>query len=219
MTNNLIEKNFKYNVEYIYNHKLSDKKIGKAGIELLAVDEVFVQYPKWRDYYVSNYGRCVSIKGKNKRLRIAKPYQNGDGYLAYQFSKFVHRKQKTKSITVHRAVATIFCPNYWNKDTKLEAHHLDHSKDNNYYKNLILLPKSLHTVMNGVLNTAIFQDGDLRKMNPLDIADKTGLTIDDIIGVAKGRKWTADFYKLGYGCFSVDCYIIGFEFNYKNPRP
>ena len=51
-----------YNVDYINKHKLSDRKIKEAGIELLGYDEVFVQYPRWNDYYGSNYGRLISIE-------------------------------------------------------------------------------------------------------------------------------------------------------------
>ena len=61
-----------YNVDYINKHTLSSKKIREAGIELKGIDEVFVQYPGWNDYYGSNYGRLISIKfGK---VELSQPY-------------------------------------------------------------------------------------------------------------------------------------------------
>ena len=48
-----------YNVDYINKHTLSSKKIREAGIELKGIDEIFVQYPGWNDYYGSNYGRLI----------------------------------------------------------------------------------------------------------------------------------------------------------------
>lgn len=53
--NNIFNENI-YNTDYIEKHKLSNRKIKEAGIELLGLDEIFVQYPLWNDYYGSNYG-------------------------------------------------------------------------------------------------------------------------------------------------------------------
>ena len=49
-------------------------------------------------------------------------------------------------LSVHRAVAEVFCPDFWKgkKNLNLQAHHIDGNHFNNDYRNLVLLPKKLH---------------------------------------------------------------------------
>ena len=205
-----------YNVDYINKHTLSSKKIREAGIELKGIDEVFVQYPGWNDYYGSNYGRLISIKFGKVELRQPYPCSENDGkdqYLGYKLTKVTYGKQRQMSISCHRLVADIFLPNYW-KDTikdrnKLQAHHLDHSKSNNYYKNLILLPSKLHQVMNTVKKMVLLKNGTFRTVTPYQILEETGLTLEEIILSAKGKPIKSDGK---YSVFEVKGHMIGFQF-------
>lgn len=209
-----------YNVDYINKHTLSSKKIREAGIELKGIDEVFVQYPGWNDYYGSNYGRLISVKFGKVELRQPYPCSENDGkdqYLGYKLTKVTYGKQRQMSISCHRLVADIFLPNYW-KDTikdrnKLQAHHLDHSKSNNYYKNLILLPSKLHQVMNTVKKMVLLKNGTFRTVTPYQILEETGLTLEEIILSAKGKPIKADGK---YSVFEVKGHLIGFQFYPKN---
>ena len=56
--------NFKWNYDYIIQNKLDDEVLTEAGIEL-EPSEVFVEHPEHEKYYVSQYGRAVSLK-RNK---------------------------------------------------------------------------------------------------------------------------------------------------------
>ena len=218
--NNIFNENI-YNTDYIEKHKLSNRKIKEAGIELLGLDEIFVQYPLWNDYYGSNYGRLISMKcGK---VELLKPVicggENENEYTGYKLAKKTYDKQRTLSISCHRLVADIFLPNYW-KDTikdrnKLQAHHLDHSKNNNYYKNLILLPSRLHQVMNTSKKMILLKNGKYRTVTPYQIMEETGLTLDEIILSAKGKPIKSDGK---YSIFDVKGNLVGFQFYPKKPR-
>lgn len=209
-----------YNVDYIEKHRLSSKKLKEANIELLGLDEVFVQYPRWNDYYGSNYGRLISVKnGKVELLKPVPTDKEQDGYTGYKLAKVTNGKQRTLPISCHRLVADIFLPNYW-KDTikdrnKLQAHHLDHSKNNNYYKNLILLPSRLHQVMNTVKKMVLLKNGKLKTVTPYQILEETGLTLEDIILSAKGKPIQSDGK---YSVFDVQGHLIGFQFYPKKSK-
>lgn len=205
-----------YNIDYIEKHRLSNKR---AGIELLGSDEIFVQYPRWNDYYGSNYGRLISTKhGKVELLKLV--VCGGDGldlYTGYKLAKKTYNEQRILTISSHRLVADIFLPNYWkNKDrNQLQAHHLDHSKNNNYYKNLILLPSELHNVMNRTKKMVLFKNGKFRTLTPYEIMVKTGLTLDEVILSAKGKP-IKSYGK--YSIFDVKGNLIGFQFFPKKPK-
>lgn len=203
-----------YNVDYVRRHKLSNKKIKEAEIELLGTDEVFVQYPRWSDYYGSNYGRLISTKYGKVELRKPQPCGVNDGtgqYLGYLLTKVTNGKQRKLSITCQRLVADIFLPNYWqDKDrNKLQTHHLDHSKSNNYYRNLILLPVDLHHVMNTVKKITLLKNNRMRTVTPYQIVEQTGLTLEEIILAAKGKPIKSEGK---YSVFEVQGNLIGFQF-------
>lgn len=110
-------------------------------------------------------------------------------------------------------MADIFCPDYW---TDLErnqkgAHHLNHKTDDNCFRNLILLPVNLHNIMNGVQKTALFSNGGSRRkvMSPLQIAEVTGLSLEDIIQAAKGQAVRTEG---SYVVFAVNGFELGFKF-------
>ena len=61
-------KEFKWNTEYIVAHRLDEDIIQIAGIKKLDESEIFVKHPKYTDYYCSQYGRAISIKGDRVKL-------------------------------------------------------------------------------------------------------------------------------------------------------
>lgn len=88
---------------------------------------------KWKtiewnpDYQVSNLGRVKSLKyGKE---RILKPGKSSNGYLAVNLLK----KNKTKSITVHRLVCEAFLQNPYNLS---DINHRNEIKTDNRLENL-----------------------------------------------------------------------------------
>lgn len=216
MTELEIRKKYIYNTDYIVKHKLSDKKIREAGIELLALDEIFVQYPRWNAYYGSSHGRMISLK--NNKVELLKPIPQG-GYEGYKLAKVVKGKQKLLSITCHRVVADIFLPNFWDdselKRNQFQSHHLDHNKLNNYFKNLILLPTYLHQIMNTVKKMVLFKNGRFKTVTPLEIHEETGLSLDDIIKAAKGKPIKSQGK---YSVFDVGNELIGFQFYQKKKK-
>lgn len=212
-----------YNVDYINKHTLSSKKVREAGIELWGADEVFVQYPGWPEYYGSNYGRLISLKCGKIELRKATPCSESDGddqYLGYKLTKVTYGKRRELSITCHRLVADIFLPNFWTdtikERNKLQAHHLNHSKSNNYYKYLMLLPTRLHQIMNTVKKTVLLKNnGTFKTATPYQIMMETGLTLEEIILSAKGKPIKSEGK---YSIFEVKGHLIGFQFIKSNKK-
>lgn len=121
---------------YISYRALDENLLEKADISKLHNDEIFVQHPNYVDYFVSQYGRVISRK--YGRVTLLKPYIIGpknNQYLGYSFSS-----GEVESISVHRAVAEVFCPNFWRsknqKKLNLQAHHIDGNHYNNDYQNV-----------------------------------------------------------------------------------
>ena len=54
--------NFKWNYNYIATHKLADETLEKYRIEKINPEETFVRHPVYWSYYVSQYGRVISMK-------------------------------------------------------------------------------------------------------------------------------------------------------------
>lgn len=210
MTN--IIKEFRWNTEYIIAHALDEDIIKRAGIKKLDESEIFVQHPKYKDYYCSQYGRIISIKGDRVKLLGANIGGQPDRqYLYYTFS--MHGYPTT--IGAHRAVADIFCPNFWKsgrKKIKFEAHHIDGNRMNNNYHNIILLPLHLHTAIHKIKKMVLFKDGQIIEYkNPLDLMYDTGLKLEDILLVNKSKKKPLKSQG-GYTVFNVKGHLIGFKY-------
>lgn len=210
MKKNYLDK-FNWNKEYIITHTLDEDIIKRAGIKKLDDSEVFVQHPKYKDYYCSQYGRAISIKGDRVKLLGANIGGQPDRqYLYYTFS--MHGYPTT--IGAHRAVADIFCPNFWNnkKKGKFEAHHIDGNKFNNNYRNIILLPLHLHTAIHKIKKMVLFKDNQIIEYkNPLDLVYDTGLKLEDILLANKSKKKPLKSQG-GYTVFNVKGYLIGFKY-------
>ena len=103
--------NFTWNYEYIIQHRLDESVIENAGIELRP-SEIFVEHPEHEGYYISQFGRCISLK--RKKVTLLGAFIGGQPdrqYLYYGFSSGA----ETKTIGMHRAVADVFTPNFWKK--------------------------------------------------------------------------------------------------------
>lgn len=185
-----IIENYKFNTEYILNNKLSEKLLRDAKIYTYS-DEIFVKVKCYKDYYISSFGRLISRKNGKLRLLAAIP-SKACGYISYKLSKprrtyngkIVKGSSIIESITAQRLVAETFCCNHFADriDEKLETHHIDGNITNNYYRNLLLLPKDLHNIINRIQKLALWMNERWYRLdNPEDIAALTGLSIEEII--------------------------------------
>lgn len=102
------------------------------------VGERWKDIPGYEGYYkISDFGRVKSLQRKvpfkgrtlTVRARVRKLQYDSDGYIILVLSKH----NSTKTIKVHRVVATVFKTNKRNLPI---VNHLDGNKSNNYYKNL-----------------------------------------------------------------------------------
>ena len=202
------------NTEYIEKHKYSTKKLTSAGIELLQPDEIFVQYPLWNDYYGSSYGRLISVK--DGQVKLLKPADQ-NGYFGYKLAKVAYGKQRIFSISAHRLVADIFLPNYWKHldRNQLQAHHLDHNKLNNDYRNLVLLPTALHQIMNRVKRMVLLQNGQIIPVTPYEASEATGLTLDEIILGTKQKPLKSPNK---YSVYQIGNHLIGVQWLPKKSK-
>lgn len=89
--------------------------------------EVFLRIEDYDDYYVSNLGRVLSLKGKKERFLKARIGKDGYYYVT------LNKKGKKKSFKVHRLVAKAFIPN---PDNLPCINHKDENKLNNHIDNL-----------------------------------------------------------------------------------
>ena len=210
-----LEKLFDWNLEYILNHRLLEKIITDAGIEL-ELNEIYVQFPEWTDYYVSQYGNAISMKSGKPKLLQKTPGSINKDYIYYKFSDVKGHKEP-RTIGAHRAVAEVFCPNFWNDCLKLEAHHLDRIRDNNYYKNIILLPTALHHELHEIKKLVLFKNNQIIECkNPLDLVRDTGLSLEDIILARKNKKNKPLKSTGGYTVFSIKGYLLGYKYYPEN---
>lgn len=203
-----MKQKFTWNYEYIIQNQLADEVLESAEIEKLEPSEIFVEHPQAQGYYVSQFGRVVSLKRKKAVLLGAFIGGQSDRqYLYYGFSD-----RDTKTIGMHRAVADVFCPNFWKGADRLEAHHIDGNKLNNHYRNLILLPPILHAAIHKIKKIVLLKDGVMTEYkNPLDLVYETGLKLEDILLANKGKKKPIKS-EGGYTVFNIKGNLIGFQY-------
>lgn len=204
-----------FNGEYIENNTIDNRILESQGIELYP-NEIFVRYSdEYSDYFISPYERAISYKqglvtllqlqrtGKDKQYLSLNLYQNG----------------RTKTITINRAIADVYCPNYWLNDKTTQAHHCDCNTHNNQLDNIVLLPKQLHEAIHKIKSIELLQNGTMQKItNPLDliIISNGVLTLEDIILADKDKRRKPIKSKGGRTVFNIKGYQIAYK--YSKPK-
>ena len=216
--NHILNDKIHWNIEWIISHKLDEKLLEKADISKLHNDEIFVEHPEYPEYFVSQYGRIVSLKwGKVTLIK-----RNTVGPKDCQYLGCTLSENGIKvSITVHRAVADVFCPNFWKSKKKLnlQAHHIDGDHFNNDYRNLILLPKKLHDEIHKIRKIVLFKDGQIIPyLNVLDLVYDTGLTLEDIILARLNKRRKPMRATGGYTVYNVRGFRIGYKYCQKKRK-
>lgn len=207
---------FNWNYERIIQHKLADEVLEEAGIEKLEPSEIFVEHPEHEGYYISQFGRAVSLK--RKKVALLGAFIGGQSDRQYLYYGFFDKDGTKKTISANRAVADVFCPNFWKKADRLEAHHIDGNKLNNYYRNLILLPPILHAALHKIKKIVLLKDGKITEYkNPLDLVYETGLKLEDILLANKGKKKPIKS-EGGYTVFDIKGNLVGFQYYPQNIR-
>lgn len=205
---------FIWNSEYIAQHTLDNHIIIDSGIKLLNDDEIFVAHQDFSGYFISQYGRAISLKRKQPQL--LKESIQGTRENQYPAVGIDGR-----SMITGRAVAEIFCPNFWSRFKRmpniwispLEAHHCDKNHFNNHYLNLVLLPVLLHHDAHKIDSYALWDGTEMTEyLNPLRIVEATNmdLELEDIIGAWWNRKGESS--DTGYTAYKIDRYWIGLKF-------
>ena len=213
-----IRETFRYNTEYIISNLIPEKTLNKLkhrdpSFVLVAFDEIFVKYPTCPDYYVSSYGRCISIRRGYPHLK--KEPADGSGHVVYKFYK--KSSLRELNISAQRAVADIYLPNFWTNLTRgqLEAHHLYFTPGINCYRDLFLCPVWIHRVMNEITEMRLLHDGDMITAWPLDIYEMTGISIDHIIDPIRKNKRIGTSGK--YALFALGDYTLAVKFRRHRP--
>lgn len=205
-----MKEKFIWNYERIIQNKLADEVLEEAEIEKLEPSEIFVEHPEHEGYYISQFGRAVSLK--RKKVALLGAFIGGQSDRQYLYYGFFDKDGTKKTISANRAVADVFCPNFWKKADRLEAHHIDGNKLNNYYRNLILLPPILHAALHKIKKIVLLKDSKITEYkNPLDLVYETGLKLEDILLANKGKKKPLKS-EGGYTVFNIKGNLIGFQY-------
>ena len=120
----------------------------KAKIEPIAPNEIFVQVNNTHNYWVSNHGRATN--NLNGYFYV---YKTGNVHLTLT-SYYIDGERVPKDTYMKNLVAEHFLFPQKGKDI---VYHVDGNKDNNYYKNLVMLDsKELYAVKRGVVSIEEF---------------------------------------------------------------
>lgn len=119
---------------------LSDDRVlntKKAGIELIAKDEIFVQIPDAEHYWISNYGRLVNNNNKHKTFKFHKMPENNKKVHWTVVSYDIDGSPIHTETNPTELVAKYFLMK--NNIARWKVWHIDRNFSNNYYKNLIFV--------------------------------------------------------------------------------
>ena len=153
------------------------------------------------DYKIDEYGNIWSFH-IYKEGKLLKPKIDKDGYLKVSITI---KKNKTKTVFVHRLVAENFVHNEY-PDLNMIVNHLDGNKQNNFYKNLewtTAKGNTRHAVYYNLFPTgerstlARFSNNDIEKVCKLiqkqilfsDIEKETGVPVNVINKIYRGDCW------------------------------
>ena len=113
----------------INKEQIKERQIFNNNKIIIKSDEIFklLNIKDYENLYkISNYGNIFSIK-KNKYMKL---YENPDGY---NLVRLHDNFKKTKLFRVHRLISLLFIDNSLNKPY---IDHINHIRNDNYYKNL-----------------------------------------------------------------------------------
>ena len=125
-------KSVRYTQKYLYRKLFNTEFCIDNTITLQGEEWKQIENTNGR-YYISNCGRVKSLCGYT--AKILQPYKNTNGYLTV--------KIQDKNKMIHQLVALYFCENKF-EDQKIQIHHIDTNRQNNYYKNLQILSIAEH---------------------------------------------------------------------------
>lgn len=103
-----------------------------VNLDLIASDEIFVQLDGFPKYFVSNWGRILSLK--RRVPKILKRQYTGKKRKIPSY-KLINENGKIINLKEHILVSKCFLHND-DPINKIDLHHIDFDKTNNYYKNL-----------------------------------------------------------------------------------
>lgn len=190
----------------VRNSRLTTEDLKNYEIELIADDEVFTRLPRFKYYYISNYGRLVKEQPKNGKLHSVNPEIVPNGYIAYKLLK-PNRKYRGKPLryengklkygntktTAQRLVAMVYVNNYYGEYAidDLQVHHKDKNRQNNYFKNLIWLSLEDHKFIHKIKKIAIYNqnNGTYRTYRDIEyVAKLCKLNIREFLDEIKSNK-------------------------------
>jgi len=158
-------------------------------------------------YMISSHGRVKAILGANKWQQYSqeRDLTPDKGRKQKYLNVTLLHEGFSKTLKVHRLVATYFCPN---PDNKPYVNHKDMDKHNNHYTNLEwVTPKenNQHALKNGAFDVFYtpackrnkYNSEQVREIHQMkrdgyeiyQIADKTNIPQGTISGILKGDRW------------------------------
>lgn len=181
----------------------SSRILGMRGKEifLLHKDEIFVQVTKFKDYYISNYGRVISKQSGSYKL--LEGHVTSHGYMSYKLLRTVEKRRKHKTelvdemweVMAHQLVALHFLNNT-QPDLKIHVHHKDGNKLNNDFRNLRWVSPREHRLIHTIAKIGIYDRENRRVMeyiSPYDMAEKYGLSMEQLADIIHRDNETAEF--------------------------
>lgn len=218
---------------------LSQQTLEKNQIELLTLDELFKQIPKWNKYFISNYGRLLHKNNKGK-YTIVNPTISHSGYFTYTLSKPARNyngkkvrgkngKPKTirKCKPANQLVATLFVTNPYPECeysiSDLQVHHKNRVRTDNYYKNLMWLCKNKngrkdHDFMHSVKKVSIYnkETGQFRTYNDIDrLLKKIDVNIMEFIDTVKDDELHLKSGDGKWNVYYINNHFVGIQFYIK----
>lgn len=156
---------YSYNLDKLRGLIVDPRELSSHGIATLP-GELWVRIPYARRYAISNYGHFVLSIGRKSWYPIE--VRETEDAKHYLMSYIYHDGEKiSRKARLNILVEELFCRRYFDKElydkieharlkatewhhTYMEVHHLDCNVRNNVSSNLILLPKSVHGLLENI---------------------------------------------------------------------
>lgn len=130
-----VEIRFQRKFKEIEKQRILD--VAHTGIPLIGTDEVFVKLMDYKDAYLSNYGRCISV-ARNGKYYLLKGNHSGINY-SYTLKRIIFENGVWKERSEHCYVAQLVIDNFMHnhdKEHNVYIWHAGYDQDDFYYKNL-----------------------------------------------------------------------------------